>query len=156
MTELLRCANCLAPLRLDTGTVATCTYCGAQTRIDAPREIAAAPVTSGARLAETVAFALTPTRSIPLLEADSPLPIFRTNLLSTSRDNQESLEVHLVQGKDSIASFSFPIQQRASRGVPKISLTVRVATNGAMSITLSEPGTTNALDRDAMMVHILS
>lgn len=155
MTEMIRCANCLAPLRLDTGPVATCTYCGAQTRIDAPREIAKPAVTSGTRLADTVSFAVSPTRSIPLLAANSPLPIFHTDLLSTSRDNQETLEVNLVQGSDPIASFSFPIQQRAPRGVPKLSLTVRVATNGAFSVTISEPGTTNVLDRGAMAVRVL-
>jgi molecular chaperone DnaK (HSP70) len=62
----------------------------------------------------------------------------------------------LVQGKQPIASFSFPIQKRAPRGVPKISLTVRVSASGAMSVTLSEPGTTNVLDRDGMLVRVVS
>lgn len=155
MTSMLRCANCLAPLRLDAGPIATCHYCGAQTRVDQPAEIATPPVTSGARLAEAIRF-VKGSFSIPLLEANKPVPIFHTELLSTSTDNQEKLEVNLMQGNDVVTSFAFPIQQRAPRGVPKISLTVRVSAAGAMSLTLSESGTTNVLDKGALTARVVA
>ena len=151
---MFRCANCIAPLQLDTGTIATCHYCGAQTRVDDPSAIAKPPLVSGSRLADAIRF-VKDARSIVLLDANKPVPIFHTALLSTSTDNQEKLEVNLVQGNDPITSFAFPIHQRAPRGVPKISLTVRVSTNGEMSLTLLEPGTTNALDRDALRVRVV-
>ena len=58
MSEILRCANCLAPIRLDVGPVVTCSYCGAQTRVDAPGAMEKPGATSGRRLAETVAFVM--------------------------------------------------------------------------------------------------
>lgn len=97
---------------------------------------------------------MTPTRTIPFLEAKSPVPIFRTETLSTHSDDQPALSVVLVQGETQLTSFAFPIERRGPRGVPKIALTVRVSATGAMSITLVEPGTSNALDRDGMTVRV--
>ncbi len=154
MSQIFRCANCLAPLRLDAGPIATCSYCGAQTLVSAPAAVAKPPVGSGRRLAADVAFVVSPTRRIPFLEAGAPVPIFRTQTLSTSRDDQDELKVNLAQGERELASFGFPIRQRGPRGVPKIALTVRVAESGAMSVTLTEPGTDNALDRDGMLAEV--
>jgi len=36
--------------------------------------------------------------------------------------------------------------------VPKLALTVRVATDGEMSITVAEPGTSHVVDRDQLRV----
>ena len=155
MTAMLRCANCLAPLRLDTGPIATCRYCSAQTRVDEPTQIAKPPVVSGSRLADAVRF-VKGAISIPMLEANKPLPIHQTLTLSTSTDNQEKLGVNLMQGNEPIVSFTFPLEQRAPRGVPKIALTVRVSENGAMSLTLSEPGTRNTLDREGLTARVLA
>jgi hypothetical protein len=156
MSELLRCANCLAPLRLDAGPIVTCSYCRAQTRVDAPTVVEKPSVASGRRLADTIAFVTSSMHKIPFLEKSAPLPIFRTETLSTSRDDQDVLDVKLVQGERLLASFPFPIRKRAPRGVPKIALTVRVAESGAMSLTLVEPGTDNALDRDGIDVMVAS
>lgn len=116
------------------------------------------PNETGVRLAETVAFMTSSGVTIPFLEKDAPLPIHRTELLSTSRDAQETLPVHIVQGSTSVVRFEFPIQQRTPRGVPKIGLTVRVTpTNdgrGELSLSLIEQGTSNALDRGGMTVLI--
>jgi molecular chaperone DnaK (HSP70) len=139
-----RCENCLAPLPLDDDAlVLACTYCSAMTKN-----------ASGCRLAETVAF-LTPSgMRVPFLEKDAPLPIHKTELLSTSADGQQQLGIHIVQGPTSVAHFVFPITKLAPRGVPKISLTIRVSTAGELSLTLMEPETSNALDRSGMTVLI--
>jgi len=154
MPELVRCPNCIAPLRLDTGPIATCAYCGAQSRLDTPGALVAPSVPGQTRLAETVSF-VTPTITIPWLEKDATLPLHRTETLSTQRDDQDALDVNLVQAGRPIAQFKFRIQKRGPRGVPKLALTVRVATDGAMSITVSEPGTTNVLDRDQLRVRVV-
>jgi hypothetical protein len=153
--EIFRCANCIAPLRLDVGPVVTCAYCGAQTKLDEPQKVAAHGKTSGVRLAEAVAFA-TPARNIPFLEANAPLPIFRTETLSNSRDDQETLHVHFVQGSTTLTDFEFPITHRGPRGTLKIALTVRVAQSGAFSLTVAEPGTNNIMDKDAVPARVES
>ncbi len=154
MTEIVRCASCLAPLRLDAGPIATCGYCGAQTCLDAPAEAVELGHKTGARLAEGIAF-VTPTRTIPWLDANAALPIHRTETLSTSTDNQDALHVKLVQGATTLADVRFPIAARAPRGVPKIALTVRVSAEGAMSLTVSD-GPGRAVDHDGISARVVA
>jgi hypothetical protein len=154
MPEVVRCPNCLAPLRLDVGPVVKCRYCDSQVRLDAP-QAASRGEASGKRLAHAIGF-VTATRTVPFLEANAALPIHRTETLSTQSDDQEALKVNLVDGTTPIVSFEFPIQKRGPRGVPKIALTVRVSASGAMSLTLAEPGTSNILDRDGLSVSVAS
>ena len=154
MVEIVRCPNCVAPLRLDAGAVVTCRYCEAQSRIDAPGTLLQPSVPGQRRLADAISF-VTPTNTIPWLGNGSALPIHKTQLLSTRTDDQDALNVHLVQGAEKLADVHFPIQKRGPRGVPKLELTVRVASDGAMSVTVREPGTTNALDRDQIRVRVI-
>jgi hypothetical protein len=155
MPEVVRCPSCLAPLRLDVGPIVKCRYCDAQVRLDAPQAVAAKGEASGKRLAQMIGFA-TPTMTIPFLAANAPLPIYRTETLSTQRDDQDALDVTLVEGTTRVVSLKFPIQKRGPRGVPKIALTVRVSAGGAMSLTLAELGTSNTLDREGLSVSVLS
>ena len=154
MIELLRCPNCLAPLRLDAGPIVTCRYCGAQSRLDAPGVVVEPGAPGQRRLAEAVSF-VTPTNTIAFLEAGRVLPIHRSETLSTRSDDQDALDVNLVQGTEPIVRFHFPIQKRGPRGVPRLALTVRVAPDGAMSVTVTEPGTTHAVDRDGLRVRVV-
>lgn len=130
-----------------------CRYCGAQSRLDAPSAVLAPSETGRTRLAEAVSF-VTPTNTVPFLAAGSALPIHRTETLSTREDDQAVLHVNLVQGTEPVAKFDFPIERRAPRGVPRLALTVRVAVDGAMSITVTEPGTKNAIDREGLRVRV--
>ena len=154
MVELVRCPNCLAPLRLDVGPIVKCAYCGAQSRLDSPGVVAEPGAPGQTRLAEAVSF-VTPTNTIPFLDKGKTLPIFRTETLSTRSDDQDALEVNLVQGAEPVVHFRFPIQKRGPRGVPKLVLTVRVAPDGAMSVTVAEPGTTSVVDRDQLRVRVV-
>jgi hypothetical protein len=153
MVEIVRCPNCIAPLRLDAGPVVACSYCGAQCRVDSPGVVVAPSVPGQTRLADAVSF-VTPTMTIPFLQKGATLPIHRTETLSTQRDQQETLDVNLVQGAQPIVHFKFPIQKRGPRGVPRLSLTVRVSTAGAMSVTVTEPDTPNAFDRADLHVAV--
>jgi molecular chaperone DnaK (HSP70) len=106
------------------------------------------------RLAEAVSF-VTPTNTVPFLEKGRVLPIHRTETLSTRSDDQDALDVNLVQGTEPVVHLRFPIQKRGPRGVPKLVLTVRVAPDGATSITVAEPGTSNVVDRDQLRVRVV-
>ena len=154
MPEIVRCPNCIAPLRLDAGPVVRCSYCGAQSRLDAPGVVVEPGAPGQTRLAEAVSF-VTPTNTVPFLDKGRALPIHRTETLSTRSDDQDALDVNLVQGQEPVVRFRFPIQNRGPRGVPKLALTVRVAPDGAMSITVAEPGTSNVVDRAELRVRIV-
>ena len=106
------------------------------------------------QLAETIALAPTPARSIPLLEAGATLPIERTETLTTSRDDQETLPLNIVQGTTPLTRLEFPIQKRGPRGIIKITLTLRVSLSGELSLSLIEQGTSNVLDRGGLAVLI--
>jgi hypothetical protein len=153
MIEIVRCPNCIAPLPLD-AAIARCRYCGAQSRIDTPGVVVDPGAPGQTRLAEAVSF-VTPTITIPFLDKGKTLPIFRTETLSTRSDDQDALDVNLVQGAEPVVHFRFPIEKRGPRGVPKLTLTVRVAEDGAMSITVTEPGTSNVIDRDQLRVRLM-
>ncbi len=117
----------------------------------------AQPGVSIMRPAQAVSFLSVHGGDDSFLDANAALPIFRTETLSTQSDNQDGLTVKLsVQGDTPIVSLRFPIQQRASRGVPMIALTVRVSATGAMSLTLVEPGSDNILDRDGLTARVLA
>jgi len=109
---------------------------------------------SGQHLAETVSFVTSSGMSIPFLDKDAPLPVHKTETLSTSKDDQETLQVNIVQGSTSVTRFEFQIEKRGPRGVPKIGLTVRVTTAGELSLSLIEAETSNALDRGGLTVLI--
>jgi len=109
---------------------------------------------SGQHLAETVSFVTSSGMTIPFLDKDAPLPVHKTETLSTSKDDQETLQVNIVQGSTSVTRFEFPIEKRGPRGVPKIGLTVRVTTAGELSLSLIEAETSNALDRGGLTVLI--
>lgn len=144
----------MAPLPLDAGVIVRCTYCGAQSRLDTPGVVVEPSTPGQTRLAEAVSF-VTPTNTVAFLDKGRALPIHRTQTLSTRTDDQDALEVNLVQGAEPIVHFRFPIQRRGPRGVPKLTLTVRVSTDGAMSVTVTEPGTENAIDRDGLRVRVV-
>jgi hypothetical protein len=68
------------------GPILRCVYCGAQCRLDGPPG-----------LVDAISF-VTPTITIPFLDAAKPLPSYRSEPLSTQADDQDTLDVNLVQG----------------------------------------------------------
>ncbi len=154
MAQIVRCPSCIAPLPLDAGAIVRCRYCNAQCRIDSPDAVVQPGEPGQTRLAEAVSF-VTPTNTVPFLDKGKALPIHRTQTLSTRTDDQEALHVNLVQGTEPIVEFELPILKRGPRGVPKLVLTVRVATDGAMSVTVAEQGTANVVDREGLRVRVI-
>lgn len=154
MPELVRCPNCIAPLPLDEGPVARCRWCGAHVRLDAPAAVAKPGETTGARLAETIFF-VSPARKLPWLEAGTPVPIHRTETLSTATDDQPTFHIRLATASAELAAFDVPIRHRGPRGTAKIPLTVRVSKDGAMSVTVAETPE-NAVDREGIRVPVVA
>jgi hypothetical protein len=146
--ELNVCGNCRAPLQLSMEqTLVTCPYCGFQSRVGNDG-VEPAAVSTGPRLAETISLRISPKLAIGLLASETVLPAHHVESLSTSRDDQESLEIDLVAGEGpdpsthrSVVAASFPLTKRSPRGTVTVETRLVVHEDGAVEVFLHEGGT---------------
>jgi len=83
-----------------------------------------------------------------LIEANTTIPTKKTEVFTTAADNQNSVEIHVLQGerpmaKDnkSIGRFHLDGIPPAPRGVPKIEVTFDIDANGILSVTAKDTAT---------------
>lgn len=83
-----------------------------------------------------------------LIEANTTIPTKKSEVFTTAADNQNSVEIHILQGerpmaKDnkSIGRFHLDGIPPAQRGVPKIEVTFDIDANGILSVTAKDTAT---------------
>ncbi len=83
-----------------------------------------------------------------LIPRNTTIPTERSEIFTTSLDNQSFVPIHVLQGEremsadnSSLARFELTGLPPASRGVPKIQVTFRVDANGIMSVEAKDLGT---------------
>jgi len=83
-----------------------------------------------------------------LIEANTTIPTRKTETFSTAADNQNSVEIHVLQGerpmaKDnkSLGRFHLDGIMSAPRGVPQISCTIDIDANGIISVSAKDKAT---------------
>jgi molecular chaperone DnaK len=83
-----------------------------------------------------------------LIEANSTIPVRKSEVFSTAVDNQPSVEIHVLQGERPLASdnrslgkFQLTDIPPAPRGVPKIEVTFDIDSNGIISVSAKDQGT---------------
>lgn len=138
--DLIKCGNCGAPL--SRAEVTRCEYCHYLSQGPA------APVErTGPRLDEAVSIQATPDFGVDLLAKGTVLPTTRTEMLTTNRDDQDSLTVTLRAGNSSrpadnrlLGTFSVPLQKRGPRSTVSAGLTLHVEADGSMTVTVKEQG----------------
>ncbi len=86
------------------------------------------------KLAETISIRAGD-RTIPFVEAGAALPLTKKETLSTARDRQESVRCELVAGARHVAFVEVGVAS-APRGVPKVSLELRIDDDGSVSVVL--------------------
>lgn len=83
-----------------------------------------------------------------LIEANTTIPVRKSEVFSTASDNQPSVEIHVLQGErpmahqnKSIGRFHLDGIPPAPRGVPQIEVTFDIDANGILHVTAKDKGT---------------
>jgi molecular chaperone DnaK len=83
-----------------------------------------------------------------LIERNTTIPTRKSQVFSTAADNQNSVEVHVLQGEremardnKSLGRFSLVDIPTAPRGVPQIEVTFDIDSNGILNVSAKDVGT---------------
>jgi molecular chaperone DnaK len=83
-----------------------------------------------------------------LIERNTTIPTKKSQIFSTAEANQDSVEIHIVQGERELAKdnkslgrFKLEGIPAAPRGVPQIEVTLDIDANGILSVTAKDKGT---------------
>ncbi len=83
-----------------------------------------------------------------LIEANTTIPVRKSEVFSTASDSQPSVEIHILQGErpmahqnKSIGRFHLDGIPPAPRGIPQIEVTFDIDANGILHVTAKDKGT---------------
>jgi molecular chaperone DnaK len=84
----------------------------------------------------------------PLVERNTTIPTKKTETFSTAADNQESVEIHVLQGERPMAKDNRTLGRfhlvgipLAPRGMPKIEVSFDIDANGILNVSAKDLGT---------------
>jgi molecular chaperone DnaK len=86
--------------------------------------------------------------STPLIERNTTIPSSKSQVFSTAADNQNSVEIHVLQGERSMAGDNKSLGKfildgipPAPRGVPQVEVTFDLDANGILNVKATDKGT---------------
>ncbi|MDP3999938.1 MAG: molecular chaperone DnaK [bacterium] len=86
--------------------------------------------------------------STPLIERNTTIPTSKSQVFSTAADNQNSVDVHVLQGERKISADNKSLGRfvldgipPAPRGVPQVEVTFDIDANGILNVSAKDKGT---------------
>ena len=83
-----------------------------------------------------------------LIERNTTIPTSKNEVFSTAADNQNSVEIHVLQGEREMAEGNKPLGRfvldgipPAPRGVPQVEVTFNIDANGILNVSAKDKGT---------------
>lgn len=83
-----------------------------------------------------------------IIDKNTTIPVSRSQIFSTAADNQDSVEVHVLQGERKMASgnrslgkFHLSGIPPAPRGIPQVEVTFDIDANGIVNVKAKDKGT---------------
>ncbi len=83
-----------------------------------------------------------------LIEKNTTIPVKKSEIFSTAADNQPSVEIHVLQGERSQATYNKTLGRfhldgipSAPRGIPQIEVSFDIDANGIMNVTAKDKAT---------------
>lgn len=88
---------------------------------------------------------------VKLIERNTTIPTKRSEIFTTSNDDQSSISVHVVEGEHVVASYNSTLAvielagiAAAPRGIPQIEIIFEIDANGVLSVSAKNLGTGNS------------
>ncbi|HEY4976894.1 MAG TPA: molecular chaperone DnaK [Gaiellaceae bacterium] len=85
-----------------------------------------------------------------LIERNTTIPTRKSEIFTTASDNQDSVEVHVLQGESEMATYNKTLGKfhlmgipPAPRGIPQIEVTFDIDANGIINVSAKDLGTGN-------------
>jgi molecular chaperone DnaK len=98
-----------------------------------------------------------------IIERNTTIPIKRSQVFTTAENNQNSVDIHVVQGeramvKDNVELGRFTLTgiPPAARGMPQIEVTFDIDSNGILHVTAKDKGTGKEQRMDIVAPHKMS
>jgi molecular chaperone DnaK len=83
-----------------------------------------------------------------LIDANTTIPVSKSQVFSTASDNQPSVEIHILQGERPLAKDNKTLGRfhldgilPAQRGVPQIEVSLSINSNGILEVSATDKGT---------------
>ena len=92
-----------------------------------------------------------------MIERNTTIPTSKSQVYSTAADNQDSVEIHILQGEREMASDNKSLGRfvlsgiaSAPRGIPQIEVTLDIDASGVLHVTAKDKGT----GKELSLIHI--